>query len=201
MALKREVGRLRQKVALRSARIVGEGAFAPAEHLIARPKLLHVSADRLDLPGDVESRNLAPRPAQADPQTHDVWHPLQEMPVADIDCRCAHAHEHLIVLDDDVLLSHRRTAERMEQRSSSPCLFADPIFRALARHSAGRAMERRATARNMYGFSDRDRQLASFWATLSASAWLRARPRLVRYARKVRGATVPAALKSVCRRL
>jgi hypothetical protein len=98
--LEREVGRLRQEVVLCSARILSEGAFAPAEHLIARPKLFHVSADRLDLPGYIESRNLAPRLAQANPQTHDVWHPLQEMPGADIDCRCAHAYQHLIVLDD-----------------------------------------------------------------------------------------------------
>ena len=54
--LEREVGRLRQEVVFSSARILGEGAPAPAEHLVARSKLLHVFADRLDLPGQIESR-------------------------------------------------------------------------------------------------------------------------------------------------
>src|SRR6478672_2999925 len=55
----REAGRLRQDVVLRSARILGEGAPTPAEHLIARSKLLYAAADCLDLPGHVESRCLA----------------------------------------------------------------------------------------------------------------------------------------------
>jgi len=48
--LEREVGRLERKVVLSSTRILGKGAFAPAEYLITWLKLLHVLADRLDLP-------------------------------------------------------------------------------------------------------------------------------------------------------
>ena len=65
--LKREVGRLGQEIALRSTRILGERALAPAEHLIARPKLLDASPGRLNLPCDIESRYLAPRPAAGQP--------------------------------------------------------------------------------------------------------------------------------------
>jgi hypothetical protein len=50
--------------------MLSEGAFASAEHLIARPKLFHVRADRLNLPGYIESLNLAPRLAQANHCAH-----------------------------------------------------------------------------------------------------------------------------------
>jgi hypothetical protein len=56
--LEREVRRLRQEVVLCSAGILGEGASAPAEHLIAGSKPLDVPADRLSLPGHIESRDL-----------------------------------------------------------------------------------------------------------------------------------------------
>jgi hypothetical protein len=59
--LKREVGRLGQEAALCGTRILGERAPAPAEHLIARTKLIDVSADRLDLPGDIHPRYLTLR--------------------------------------------------------------------------------------------------------------------------------------------
>jgi hypothetical protein len=55
--LEREVGRLRREVVLSSTRIFREGTFAPAEYLITWLKLLHVLADRLDLPRDIVSRN------------------------------------------------------------------------------------------------------------------------------------------------
>ena len=98
--LEREVGRLRKEVVLGGARVFGERALAPAEHIIASTKLLDVPADRLNLPGHIESRYLAPRLEQPDRRAHGVGDPLQEVPVADIDGRCAHADQHLIVLDD-----------------------------------------------------------------------------------------------------
>src|SRR6185295_8069151 len=98
--LEREVRRLRQEVVLRGAGILGEVAPAPAEHLIARSKLLDVSADRLDLTGDIESRHRTPRLTQAGHRADDVRHAPQEMPVADIDGRRADTYEHLVVLHD-----------------------------------------------------------------------------------------------------
>src|SRR3954468_7722465 len=50
----REIGWLRQEVVLCSTRVLGEGAFAPTEHLIARSKLMHVRPDCLDLAGYVD---------------------------------------------------------------------------------------------------------------------------------------------------
>src|SRR5919109_39745 len=98
--LEGEVGRLRQEVVLRGARILGEGAPAPAEHLIARSKLFEVSADRLDLTGDIEPRYRAPRFTQAGHRAHDVRYAPQEVPVADIDGRRPDPYEHMVVLDD-----------------------------------------------------------------------------------------------------
>src|SRR3954454_5404989 len=101
--LEREVGRIRQDGALRSARILGERTPAPAEHLIARSKLLDPASDRLDLPSHIESWYLAPWPPQAGHRAHDVRDPPREVPVADIDGRRPHPYEHLVVLDDRVV--------------------------------------------------------------------------------------------------
>ena len=100
--LKREVCRLGEEVGLQSTRIFGEGAPAPAENLIAGPKLLHVCPGELNLAHYVEPRYLALGLEQAGHQAHGVRDAPQEMPVADIDGRCVHAYQHLIVLD------HRR---------------------------------------------------------------------------------------------
>ena len=56
----------------------------------------------------------------------------------------------------------RRDADRAPACSGS----ARPYLPGARRAPGRRAMERPATARNMYGFSDRDGQLPSCWATL-----------------------------------
>jgi hypothetical protein len=79
--LKREVGRPGQEVVLRSTRILGEGAPAPAENLISGPKLLHVFPGDLNLPDYVEPRYLAPGLEQARRQAHGIRYAPQE-------CQC-----------------------------------------------------------------------------------------------------------------
>lgn len=57
--LEGEVGWLGEEIARRSMRIFREGALAPAEYLVARPELLDVCADRLDLSGDISSPGIS----------------------------------------------------------------------------------------------------------------------------------------------
>jgi hypothetical protein len=52
-----EARRLGRKVLGSSARVLGEGPAATAEHLIARPKLRDILADRLDAPGDIPAQH------------------------------------------------------------------------------------------------------------------------------------------------
>jgi len=140
--LERQVGRLRQEVVLWSARILGESALAPAEHLIARSKLLHVSADRLDPARDISSRDLALRLAQADHHAHDVRHAPQEVPVADIDRRGVNAYQHLAVADHrlvDVLALQdiRRAVPVLDDRPSRSA-FSQPLGQLLSAASPRR---------------------------------------------------------------
>src|SRR5437660_10069747 len=57
--LEREVGRLRNEMVRRSGRVLGEGARAPTEYLIAWPEAGHAIADRLDRSRYVRSRHTA----------------------------------------------------------------------------------------------------------------------------------------------
>src|SRR3954468_9616053 len=98
--LERQVGRPGPQVLRRSAGIFGQRTAAPAEHLIARLKVLDVASDRLNVPGYVASRYLAPRPAEAETQAHHVRDTPQKVPVADVDGRCAYAYEHLVAPRD-----------------------------------------------------------------------------------------------------
>jgi hypothetical protein len=98
--LKCEVRRLCQEVVLTGTRILGEGAVAPAENFVTRLKLLYVAADRLNLPGHVDTRYLAPWLGQSDRRAHDVRRAPEEVPVADIDDRCADANQYLVVCCD-----------------------------------------------------------------------------------------------------
>ena len=83
-----------------SARIFSKGASAPAENLIARSKLRHVLADRLDSTRQIESRDVVPWPERPGRNAHDVRRASQQVPVANIDGRCLNANQHLIVACD-----------------------------------------------------------------------------------------------------
>ena len=62
--LEREVGRLRRELVLGSAHVLGEGAAALAEYFIARSKLRHVHADRLNVSCHVDAGDDPLRLAQ-----------------------------------------------------------------------------------------------------------------------------------------
>ena len=95
----REVGRLRHEVVRSSARILGEGARAPAEDLIAHLELRHVLADGLHCPCDIRSWNTVLWPAQPGKQAEDVGHASHQEPVPDVDGGRVNAHHHLVILD------------------------------------------------------------------------------------------------------
>jgi hypothetical protein len=63
-------------------------------------KALDAASDPLNAPSHVASRYLAPRLAQAETQAHHVRDTPQQVPVTDVDGRCAYAHDHLVVPRD-----------------------------------------------------------------------------------------------------
>ena len=83
--LEREVGRLPDELVLGRPRVLGEGAGAPPEDLVARSESLHVLADRLDRPRDIRPGNGVLRLAQAGGHAHDERRAGHEDPVADVD--------------------------------------------------------------------------------------------------------------------
>ena len=55
--LEAEGRRLGREMVLASTGVLGQGAVAPAEHLVTGPEPGHPCADRLDAPGDVHAQN------------------------------------------------------------------------------------------------------------------------------------------------
>ena len=80
-------------------RVLGEGARAPAEHVVTRSEPRHVLADRLDRPRDIRPRNPVLRLAQSGGQAHDEWRASHEDPVTDVDGRRTDADEDIAVAD------------------------------------------------------------------------------------------------------
>src|SRR6185437_7212894 len=97
--LEREVRRLRHEVIRSSTRILGKGACAPAEYLIAWSELRHVLADRLDYPRDIRSRNTVLWFAQPGRHADDVRHASYEDPVTNMDGCRMNAYQRLVILD------------------------------------------------------------------------------------------------------
>lgn len=98
--LERHVGRLRHEVVLSRERVLGEGAIAPAEHLIAGLEPRHVRADCLDVPCDIPPRDELLRfvqPGAGD--ANEVRLAGDDVPVEGVDTGRADAHEHLVVPD------------------------------------------------------------------------------------------------------
>src|ERR1700674_3824052 len=83
--LEREVGRLGHEGALCCPGVLGKGARAPAEHLIAGSELRDVLADRLDRPRDIRSRDTVLWLAHPDRHARDIRHASDENPVAHMD--------------------------------------------------------------------------------------------------------------------
>ena len=83
-----------------SAGVLGEGALADAEHLVARPEPGHVRADRLDDPGQVHARDGDL--GRAHPEAHEADRIRQaghDVPDAPVDAGRAHTDQHLAVSD------------------------------------------------------------------------------------------------------
>jgi hypothetical protein len=87
--LEAEVLRLGCELVLLGAGVLGEGALADSEHLVARLERGHVLADRLDAPGDLPSSyadlGCAQRVAS---EAYRVGQPGHEMPDAPVHAGC-----------------------------------------------------------------------------------------------------------------
>jgi hypothetical protein len=94
--LEGEVRRLGRELVLRSAGVLGEGALAEAEHLIAGLESGHLVADRFHDPGDVRARDRGL--GRAEPvarQAHRVRQAGHEVPHAPVHARRTHAYQYL----------------------------------------------------------------------------------------------------------
>jgi len=79
--------------------VLGIGAAAPAEDLVARAEPGHAAAHRLDRPGDVGPANDVLRLAQPVDGAGDVRQPAHDRPVGGVDPCRPNANQHLIVGD------------------------------------------------------------------------------------------------------
>jgi len=96
--LESEVRRLRRNLVRPSGRILGEGAVAGAEHLIARQGLRDILSDGLDTACEVGAAHAGlgrAEPGACDPE--QVWKTGHEVPVTDVSARGEYSHEHVIV--------------------------------------------------------------------------------------------------------
>src|SRR3990170_1729230 len=99
--LERQVGRLPDDSNVANGDILGKGPDAHAEDFIARLKLGHVSANRLDTTGQVPTQNRVLGSEQAVPHhAHDVRPASHEVPVPCVDGGRVNAYQHVVVLDD-----------------------------------------------------------------------------------------------------
>jgi hypothetical protein len=98
--LEGEVCRLRRELVCSSTCVVGKGAAADAEYLVARLKSRHGFADRLDGPRDIHTSNT--RLGRAEPEAHDAhqaWLARHHVPVTDVHASRVNAQEHVVVAD------------------------------------------------------------------------------------------------------
>jgi hypothetical protein len=101
--LEREVGWHGRELVLCSARILGAGAAALAEHLIARLESLHTAAHRFDTPGQVQSRNSVLRPEQPGSHAHGERRASHAEGIACVKARRVNPDQRLTVTDDRLL--------------------------------------------------------------------------------------------------
>jgi hypothetical protein len=101
--LEGEVRRLGRNLVRSSGRVLGEGAVAGAEHLIARLEPRHILADRLDATCDI----LAPNAdfGTAEPRGHadQVGKARHDVPVPDEYARRLNAEQHVATADHRLL--------------------------------------------------------------------------------------------------
>ena len=106
--------------------VLGEGAVAAAEHLVARRELCDRSSDRFDDTGDVDASALLLRATQTGDQSEEVRRPGHEVPVERVRRR-------RVDTDEDLVLGRHRAlhvSEFEHVRGSVPILFDRPHRRA-----------------------------------------------------------------------
>ena len=92
-----EVYRSGRKLLLPSERILGEGALADAEHLIARLDPAHVLANRLHDPCEVHSGDGVLGRTEPERQSREVGQTGHQVPHAPVPTGRMHAHQRLVV--------------------------------------------------------------------------------------------------------
>ena len=98
--LEGEVRRLERERVFSGGCVLGKGAVAGAEDLVAGLEPRHVLADRLDGAGDIHAPNTSL--GCAEPEAHDAHQvrlPGHHVPVADVDAGRPDADEHVVVAD------------------------------------------------------------------------------------------------------
>ena len=95
--LKRELARLQRELIVCGAYILGAGAVALTEYLVARLESLHMIAYRLNLPCDVESWYTVFWFEQSRNQTYRQGSASHGEAVANVKARCVNTHQHLFL--------------------------------------------------------------------------------------------------------
>ena len=117
--LEGEVRRLGRELVRAGAGVLGEGALADAEHLVARPRTVVTSAPTASTrPASSRPRTAVLRRAQPEAGEADrVGQAGHEVPGAPVDAGRVHPHQHLVVAD-------RRAGRSRSSRSTSASPYA-----------------------------------------------------------------------------
>ena len=97
--LEAEVGWLGRELVLWRAGVLGEGAAAPAEHLVTRLEPGHLAADRLHAPGDVHAQDGGlgfPQPEGWDNDADQIGQAGHDMPVAPVQTSRLDLYQYLV---------------------------------------------------------------------------------------------------------
>ena len=97
--LEREVGRLAHEMVLCGTRVLGKGACAPADYVVAWSELSDILADRLHRSRDVRSRDAAFWPGHSVRRARDVGHAFHQHPITDMNRSRMNAYQNLAVVD------------------------------------------------------------------------------------------------------
>jgi hypothetical protein len=88
-----------REVLLLPEHVLGEGAAALTEDLVAGLELRHVLADSLDVPGHVDAADRVFWPAPPFAHADQVGEASHHSPVEGVNRRRPDPHEHVVVLD------------------------------------------------------------------------------------------------------
>ena len=94
--LERKIGRLGAQSGFRRTGVLGEGAFAGAENVVARAEACHGGSSGFDGAGDVSAEARVLGRQQASHETKEIGLAAEEMPVVGIDRCGANAEEDFV---------------------------------------------------------------------------------------------------------